>query len=486
MATFIDIQNISKRFLLRRNRSGDLKARFLGIFLRERREIVDELWALKNVSLDVGQGESIGLVGRNGSGKSTLLRVAAGMHRPTSGKVLTRPGVRITTLIELGVGFHPELSGQENIYLNAAIHGLSRRDIDEIYRDVVDYAELSEFMDVPLKNYSSGMQMRLGFAVAAHLDPDVLLLDEIFAVGDEDFQKRCLKTVHRFLNAGKTILFVSHAAASVRSICRRVCLLDHGHLLFDGDVDAGLGAYHRLLETTAAPAAPEPVPALTAAAVEESGLRDSAELDRAWHRLAAGGLWDEVGTLYLDFLRAQGLQPHHYLLDVGCGSFRLGVHLVPYLQPGRYIGLESNEDLVRAGAELELPRVGIEPQGVRVVISSRFDLAGLPLMDFAIAQSVFTQMSLNGIAQGVAMVVRKLAPGGRFFAAYYENPDPADGDAILHPGGVKSHPDADPYHATFAVLAGVCAGVGAQATRVAGWQHPQGQQMMVITRRSHD
>ena len=483
MATFIDIQDLSKRFLLRRNRTGELKTRFLGMLHRDRREMVDELWALKHVSLTLGQGESIGLVGRNGSGKSTLLRMAAGLHRPTSGRVLTRKGVRIATLIELGVGFHQELSGRENIYLNAAIHGLSRHLIDEMYPTVVEYSELHDFMDVPIKNYSSGMQMRLGFAVAAHLDPDVLLLDEIFAVGDEDFQKRCLKTVHRFLNAGKTIMFVSHAASSVRAICRRVCLLEHGDLLFDGDVDAGLGAYQRLLATTGPAPAPEPLPAPPATDVEAADARESAELDGAWHRLAVGGLWDEVGTALFDFLRSQGLLPHHYLLDVGCGSFRLGVHLIRYLQPGRYIGLDSNEDLVRAGAEIELPRVGIDPQTVRVVVTDRFDLTGLPQVDFAVAQSAFTQLSLNATAQCIATVVRKLAPGGRFFATYFENPDPTDGGAMLHPGGVKTHADADPYHTSFDVLAGICAGVGAHAERVTGWTHPQDQRMVLITRR---
>jgi ABC-2 type transport system ATP-binding protein/lipopolysaccharide transport system ATP-binding protein len=482
MATLIDIQELSKRFLLRRNRSGELKTRFLGLFHPDRREVVDELWALKQVSITVGQGESIGVVGRNGSGKSTLLRVAAGLHQPTSGRVLTRPGVRIATLIELGVGFHPELSGRENIYLNAAIHGLPRRGIDDIYGAVVEYSELHDFMDVPLKNYSSGMQMRLGFAVAAHLDPDVLLLDEIFAVGDEDFQKRCLRTVHRFLNAGKTIMFVSHASASVRAICRRVCLLDHGHLLFDGDVDAGLGDYQRLLAASAPQPAAEPLPAPAPAEMDAAASRQSVELDGTWHRLAAGGLWDEIGTMHFEFLKSQGLLPHHYVLDVGCGSFRLGVHLIPYLQPGRYIGTDANEDLVRAGAEIELPRVNVDPRTVRVVITDRFDLTGLPQVDFAIAQLVFTRMSLNAVAQCIATVVRKLTPGGRFFATYFENPDPTDTGPILHPGGVKTHPDADPYHTSFEVLSGICEGVGAHAERVTGWKDPRDQRMLVITR----
>ena len=248
MTPLIDLRNVSKRYWLRKNRSGELKVRFLGLLHKERREIRDELWALRNVSFTVGKGESVGLIGRNGSGKSTLLKLVAGIHRPTSGRVLVARGLQVGTLIELGVGFHPELSGRENVYLNAAIHGLNLSAIEEVYPAIVEYSGLRDFMEVPLKNYSSGMQMRLGFAVAANLDPDVLLLDEIFAVGDEEFQKQCRRTLDQFLAAGKTILFVSHSATSVREVCRRVCLLEHGELLYDGDVDGGLDAYHRLIQ----------------------------------------------------------------------------------------------------------------------------------------------------------------------------------------------------------------------------------------------
>jgi len=171
------------------------------------------------------------------------------------------------------------------------------------------------------------------------------------------------------------------------------------------------------------------------------------------------------------------------VLDVGCGSFRLGVHLIPYHHPGRYIGIEASEDLVRAGAEIELPRVGIDPQAVRVVITDRFDLTGLPQVDFAVAQSAFMHLSLNATAQCIATVVRKLAPRGRFFAAYFENPDLTNREPILHPGGVKTHADEQPYHTSFEVLAGICTGVGAHAERVNGWSHPQDQRMLMITRR---
>jgi ABC-type polysaccharide/polyol phosphate transport system ATPase subunit len=186
----------------------------------------------------------VGLVGRNGSGKSTLLKLIAGIHRPSSGRVLVRRGAKIGTMIELGVGFHPELTGRENVYLNASVYGLSRPAVDRIFDSVVDYSEIEQFIDEPIKNYSSGMVVRLAFAVAAHLDPEVLLLDEIFAVGDEAFQEKCRGTMGRFVKEGRTIVFVSHSAQTVEQICSRVCVLSSGRKVFDGPTEQGLAFYH--------------------------------------------------------------------------------------------------------------------------------------------------------------------------------------------------------------------------------------------------
>lgn len=243
----IDAQSVSKQFLLRHNASAELKVRFLSFLHPDRRQSIEEFWALRNVSVRIEPGEAIGLVGRNGSGKSTLLKLIAGIYRPTSGRLLVARGARISSMIELGVGFHPELTGRENVFLSASIHGLTRSEIDKIYDAVVDYSGLEHFIDVPIKNYSSGMYMRLGFAIAANLDPDILLLDEIFAVGDADFQQRCVATVKRFVHEGKTIIFVSHSPAAVQAICRRVCVLNEGALTFDGELDAGLRFYENLL-----------------------------------------------------------------------------------------------------------------------------------------------------------------------------------------------------------------------------------------------
>lgn len=243
MSVMIDAQQVSKRFYLRHNRSNDLKVRFLAMFHERHREVVEEFWALRDVSLTIRRGEAVGVVGRNGSGKSTLLKLVAGLNLPTAGRMMVAAHSRIGTMIELGVGFHPELSGEENVYLNASIYGLNRTEISRLYPKVVAYSGLEHFMDTPLKSYSTGMKMRLGFAVAANLSPDILLLDEIFAVGDAEFQRQCFETMEDFRKQGKTILFVSHTATAIRKMCDRVCVLDQGRLQFDGGVEEGLAFY---------------------------------------------------------------------------------------------------------------------------------------------------------------------------------------------------------------------------------------------------
>lgn len=250
--TLILAERVSKRFEIHHNYAPSLKEQMLGLFDPRRRMTTEDFWALRDVDLRVDRGESVGLVGRNGSGKSTLLKLIAGIYRPTAGRLLVRRGARIGTMIELGVGFHPELSGRENVYLNASVYGLEREEVDAIYDPVVDYAELAQFIDEPIKNYSSGMIVRLAFAVAAHLDPEVLLLDEIFAVGDAAFQEKCRKTMQAFVEKGRTILFVSHSPSSVAEMCTRVCVLTEGRKIFDGPTAEGLAVYDELTGTVPA------------------------------------------------------------------------------------------------------------------------------------------------------------------------------------------------------------------------------------------
>jgi ABC-2 type transport system ATP-binding protein len=242
VTTAIRIEGISKMFRLYRERPTSVKQRLL--VSRSRSE---ELWALRDVTFDVMDGSSTGLIGHNGSGKTTLLKCIAGILRPTSGTIRYRG--RLAPLLELGAGFHPELTGRENVYLNASFLGLSRRETDRIFDDVVGFAELEGFMDNQVKFYSSGMLVRLGFAVAVHVDPEVLLIDEVLAVGDESFQRRCLDRVRRFQSEGRTIVLVSHALDTVREVCEAAVMLDHGRVHATGGPDDVVREMrHRLLQ----------------------------------------------------------------------------------------------------------------------------------------------------------------------------------------------------------------------------------------------
>jgi ABC-type polysaccharide/polyol phosphate transport system ATPase subunit len=224
-----------------------LKSKFIGAFHKRYREQKETLWAVRDLSFNVLPGEVFGLIGRNGSGKSTVLKIMAGIYPPTQGRVQLPAGARVGTIIELGVGFHPELTGRENIFLGASIHGLTRKEIQNVYGSIVEFSELRNFMDTPIKNYSSGMHARLGFALAVSFNPDVLLVDEILAVGDEAFQQKCENQIDKIRAKGKTIVFVSHSADAVRKICDRACVLDHGSMVFLGKADEAIERYHEML-----------------------------------------------------------------------------------------------------------------------------------------------------------------------------------------------------------------------------------------------
>ena len=205
----------------------------------------EDVWALRGVSLEIRPGEAVGLVGRNGSGKSTLLRVLAGIIKPTGGQI--EVSGRVGSLLELGAGFHPDFSGRENVFLNGSIQGLRRAEIHRRFDEIVAFAELEHAIDRPVRTYSSGMTMRLGFAIAAFLQADVLLLDEVFAVGDENFQRKCFGVIAEFKHRGGTILFVSHDAQAVERLCERSVLLSHGEKAFDGPTHEAIVRYRRLL-----------------------------------------------------------------------------------------------------------------------------------------------------------------------------------------------------------------------------------------------
>jgi len=480
----IDARRVSKRFLLQHGTSAELKVRVLDRLLR-RRTWTEEFWALRHLSLRIGPGEGLALVGRNGSGKSTLLKLIAGLHRPTSGELLVRADLRLGTMIELGVGFHGELTGRENVFLNASLYGLSRDAIADKYPAIVEYAGLSHFMDVPIKAYSSGMQMRLGFAVAATLDPDVLLIDEVFAVGDQDFQVKCIGTLKQFQSRGGTLLFVSHAPSAVRALCDRVCVLDRGELAFDGATEDGLTFYERMVASGLSAADADELPRTTGAL--EAGQRadptaplTDEDLGRAWHRLRHGLGWAARGEWAADLLRREGLQPEQFVLDLGCGSLGLGRLLLPYLAQSRYWGFEQDRDLLFDGVAIELTRAGIDPVRGHFIVNRTFDLAECPhLFSWVMASSLFSRLPLHGVVRCLANVIPKLEPDGRFYFTLYEGPVTGD---VQHPNGLQTKADGEPYHHDAAVLTSVVSSLGGVMQRVDAPAHPRGESAFVITR----
>jgi lipopolysaccharide transport system ATP-binding protein len=211
------------------------------VFRRSDKRLDGRIWALRDVNFEVAPGEVVGIIGRNGSGKSTLLKVLSRITDPTTGSVEIRG--RVGSLLEVGTGFHPELTGRENVYLNGAILGMRRLEIDRKFDQIVAFSEIEEFIDTPVKKYSSGMYLRLAFAVAAHLEPEILLVDEVLAVGDADFQKKCLGKMGDVAREGRTVLFVSHNMPAVQALCARAILLRHGAIAFDGDTGDVLREY---------------------------------------------------------------------------------------------------------------------------------------------------------------------------------------------------------------------------------------------------
>ncbi len=240
----VRVDNVSKRFVIRKDKS--LKERLVN---RRRSDTYKEdFWALRDVDLEIHSGATVGLIGPNGSGKSTLLKMISGILQPNAGTVQVRG--RLAALLELGAGFHPDLTGRENVYINASILGLSRAEIDRYFDAIVDFSGIEQFIDTQVKFYSSGMYVRLAFAVAVHVDPDILLVDEVLAVGDEPFQRKCLERIRAFQSEGRTIVLVTHGLDQVAEFCDRAVVLEHGRVVADGTAREGLKKLRADFEAT--------------------------------------------------------------------------------------------------------------------------------------------------------------------------------------------------------------------------------------------
>lgn len=258
MSTAITVENLSKRYLIghqRQERYVALRDVLANKFRRgleilrpridqkEDNDSLEEFWALRDVGFTINQGDRVGVIGRNGAGKSTLLKLLSRITEPTSGKIGIRG--RVASLLEVGTGFHPELTGRENIYLNGAILGMSKSEIKSKFDEIVAFAEIEKFLDTPVKRYSSGMYVRLAFSVAAHLESEILIVDEVLAVGDASFQKKCLGKMDQVGRSGRTVLFVSHNMAMISNLCQKGLVLKQGGVLFEGEMSEAVLAYYQ-------------------------------------------------------------------------------------------------------------------------------------------------------------------------------------------------------------------------------------------------
>jgi ABC-type polysaccharide/polyol phosphate transport system ATPase subunit len=343
----IAVERASRRFRVYPREARRLKDLVVARGRTKGRDVI----ALRDVTLHVHPGSAVGLVGRNGSGKTTLLRLISGIIKPTSGTVAV--GGRIGSLLELGAGFHPDLTGRENVFLNGSIHGLKRAYIREQLDEIVAFAGLEEFIDLPVRTYSSGMYMRLGFAIAAHIDADVLLLDEVFAVGDEQFQRKCFGKIFEFKQRGGTIVFVSHDATAVERLCDRAILLRKGAVEFDGPTHDAIVRYRRLL---AADSDPEE----RGAGLKEWGSGEA--------RIEDAELLGADGAVRTQFLAAEPL------------TLRLRIVAERSL-PAPHLSYEIRDSsgLLLAGAAESTADLGWDEEARELV--ARFEVDQLPLAD---------------------------------------------------------------------------------------------------------
>jgi len=362
----VRIEHVAKRFVLHKDKS--LKDRILYWGSRSRSR--SEFNALDDVSLEIGLGETVGLIGHNGSGKSTLLKVVGGIIEASRGDVYRRG--RVAALLELGAGFHPDLSGRENVYLNAALLGMSTADTDAVFDDIVEFSGIGEFIDSQVKFYSSGMYVRLAFAVAVHSDPDLLLVDEVLAVGDEPFQLKCMNKIRQFQKEGRTIVLVSHSSEQVADVCTRAVVLDGGRIVHDGAVGEGIRV-----------------------------LRDGYERDRiAGEETETGGRHPAVEISSVTVTDATGASTAGRTIERGT-DLRLTIH-AEVLEPTEWItGFTLQSSLGHAVYRLNTEGLGIDLPAA----PGRYDVQfSIPSTNFGINRLIISAGATDGDGTPIALL----------------------------------------------------------------------------------
>jgi len=381
MSAAIRLECVSKKFKVHHERPRSFQELFLS-WRRYHRSQPETFWVLRDVSFDVDAGEAVGIIGPNGAGKSTILKLISRIIEPTEGQVTVNG--RVAALLELGAGFHPDLTGRENVYLNGAVLGMGRREMNRLMDSIMDFAELSHFFDAPVRHYSSGMYMRLGFSVAIHMDPDILLIDEVLAVGDEAFQHKCLDRIEEVKKAGKTIVFVSHNLPTVSCYCDRVMWMEGGQIKASGTPAVAIGRYLEAVSQT--PDRGAIAAGLTGAETGESTAPDASIIKRPYQQRWGSG---EIRINWIVMLRSDGTESL---------VFNTGDTLVvrmeyeaaaPVERPVFGIGIRRSDGVHVAGPNSQMARYDIPRLEGRGVVECR--MRDLPLLagEYELAVAVY-------------------------------------------------------------------------------------------------
>ncbi|MEO8587731.1 MAG: polysaccharide ABC transporter ATP-binding protein [Flavobacteriales bacterium] len=366
-SAIITVEHLSKSYMLRHQRAERYVAlrdvitdKARGLFKRSRLAVTkEEFLALNDVSFDVQAGDRVGIIGRNGAGKSTLLKILSRIVAPTKGRI-TIDG-RVASLLEVGTGFHPELSGRENIYLNGSILGMSRAEINAKFDEIVAFSEVERFLDTPVKRYSSGMYVRLAFAVAAHLEPEILIVDEVLAVGDAQFQRKCLGKMEEVSGQGRTILFVSHQMDAVQRLCNKGLLLHQGRLIGSGSMQQVVDQYLSSHASSSATFDFAPPPAESTAAAWASGLRLENQQGQSLNEVPIGGAW-QARVLFTVHKRTEG-----FVIALGVSTLlelpiRTTWSSPQTVEPGNYEAVFLSDGIHLADGQYKLV-VGLSAEG---------------------------------------------------------------------------------------------------------------------------
>ena len=396
--------NVSKRFRLYKDKPSSLKEMVTSL----KGVHYEEFWALRDISIEIPPGTTYGLVGHNGSGKSTLLRLFARIHRPTSGRIETRG--RISALLDLGAGFHPELSGRENVYLNGAILGLKRREVRKVFDEIVDFAGLEQFIDSPVKIYSTGMYVRLGFSVAVHVNPEVLIIDEVIAVGDAEFQRRCFDYLYTLKRRGVTIVLVSHGLGMMQDMCDRLAWLDHGRLASEGPPIEVIRDYVRRVDDQEA----ERLHSGDAAAAGDSGSSrrmgtheievDSFDVLDGDGKPMPVAVTGEPAILRINYVARVPIENPSFglLIEHDSGATISGLHSADVFQSGRVFG--------KGHIDYRIPRMSLMP-GKMIVTVGIADHSNLHSYDYLHQWFEFhVRMGNEGVARGLVDLAGQWEP----------------------------------------------------------------------------